>query len=193
MPQAQSSEFEALSLHATELTRSIPLHDVWTVDLVGGGECTIQAIADLLTPENIRTLPFPVRALFAIRSGAGRAFNLDGASHLDSQPSLVDSVPAELAEASLVPPGTPARAFRTLYALADEAALEARNATVHAVLVVALVPSATGHRLYWGTYVEPVGGITRFYMGLIDPFRRWIVYPGLESWLIRSWRQSRKA
>jgi len=188
VPQVPPAEFEALPLHAFALTRGLPLHDVWTVELAGGPECTIQALADLLTEENIRTLPLPVRALFAVRSGAGRAFKLDDRRHADTGPRLVDSVPEALARASLVPPGTPARGFRTLYALADEAALEARNATVHAVLVVALVPSETGRRLYWGTYVEPVGAVTRFYMGLIDPFRRWIVYPGLESWLVRTWR-----
>jgi hypothetical protein len=188
-----SSEFEALTLHSAELTRGIPLHDVWTVELAGGPECTIQAIAELVTPENIRSLPLPVRALFAVRTGAGRAFKLDEPRHVDAAPSLVDSVPEALARASLVPPGTPARGFRTLYALADEAALEARNATVHAVLVVALVPSDTGRRLYWGTYVAPVGGITQFYMGLIDPFRRWIVYPGLETWLVETWRKRERS
>jgi len=192
LPRSQPDEFEALPLRSIELTRDIPLHDVWMVELAGGGRCTIQAIADLLTPENLRTLPFPVRALFAIRAGAGRAFDLDGPSHSGRRPSLVDRVPTELAEVSLVPPGTPARAFTTLYMLEDEAALEASNATVHAVLVVKLMPAAVGHRLYWGTYVESVGAITRFYMGLIDPFRRAIVYPGLEAWLERTWREERK-
>lgn len=191
MPQVDPSEFEALSLNSFELTRGLPLHDVWTAELVGGSDCTVQQLRNLLTPERLRSLPFPVRALFAIRSSAGRALKLDGPSRAGMRPGLVDTVPAALAEASLVPPGTPAGAFRTLYALANEAAFEAHNATVHAVLVVALVPAETGHRLYWGTYVEPVGRITRFYMGLIDPFRRWIVYPGLESWLERAWREAR--
>ena len=28
-------------------------------------------------------------------------------------------------------------------------------------------------------YVKPVGWLTPLYMALIDPFRRWIVYPAL--------------
>jgi len=100
-------------------------------------------------------------------------------------------VAPDLAAASKVPHGTPAGPFRTLFVQDDEAAFEARKATVHAVLVVALVRCAAGQRLLWGTSVESVGAITRFYMALIDPFRRFVVYSGLEGWLRRVVRETR--
>ena len=53
------------------------------------------------------------------------------------------------------------------------------SATVHAFLVLAFVERPEGQRLYWAVYVRPVGRFTRWYMALIDPFRRLIVYPAL--------------
>jgi hypothetical protein len=65
--------------------------------------------------------------------------------------------------------------------------LEAVNATVHAFWVQALTRAFGGYRLYWAIYVKPVGWITKTYMALIDPFRRWIVYPQLLSQTRRDW------
>jgi hypothetical protein len=102
---------------------------------------------------------------------------------------VLDAVPARLANASLVPPGTPEGPFQTLYVLPTEAAYQVLNATVHAILILAVVKSVKGHRFFWATYVKPVGRITSFYMRIIDPFRRVVVYPGLESWLKRTWME----
>jgi hypothetical protein len=33
--------------------------------------------------------------------------------------------------------------------------------------------------LYWAIYVKPVGRLTPVYLALIDPFRRFVVYPAL--------------
>ena len=90
-----------------------------------------------------------------------------------------------------MPPGTPEGPFQTLYSLPGEAAYQALNATVHAILIVAVVKSVSGYRFFWATYVKPVGRITALYMRIIDPFRRLVVYPGLESWLKRAWLRER--
>ena len=49
--------------------------------------------------------------------------------------------------------------------------------------------SEDGQRLYWATYVRPVGRITNLHMTIIDPFRRRVVDPGLERWLVRVCRE----
>jgi hypothetical protein len=38
--------------------------------------------------------------------------------------------------------------------------------------------------------VKPVGRITAIYMGVIDPFRRLIVYPGITRQLQAAWSQA---
>jgi hypothetical protein len=44
---------------------------------------------------------------------------------------------------------------------------------------MALVACARDYVLYLAIYVKPVGATTAAYMALIDPFRRFIVYPAL--------------
>ena len=60
-----------------------------------------------------------------------------------------------------------------------------------AVLVVALVPRGGDRRFFWATYLKPVGRITRLYMGLIDPFRRWLIYPAILRHVHRTWHATR--
>jgi hypothetical protein len=68
-----------------------------------------------------------------------------------------------------------------------ESASEIWNATVHAVSSYALVEHATGYRLYWAIYVRSIGWMTAPYMRLIDPFRRFIVYPALIRSIRTAW------
>jgi hypothetical protein len=74
-----------------------------------------------------------------------------------------------------------------LYELADESLSEGRNATAHAFLCQALLPVVGGYRLYWAVYVQPVSWFTSVYLSMIEPFRRFIVYPALLSALSRAW------
>jgi len=158
---------------------------VWLVELEGSTSCTVPELRGLVTPQRIRSLNPMVRFLFFVRSALGRAFRLDSKRDEPAR-RVAEIVPPDLAEASLVPSGTPAGPFFTLYVLPTEAAYQAVNATVHAILSVAVVEAASGHRFFWATYVKPVGRITALYLGLIDPFRRTVVYPGWEAWLKRA-------
>jgi hypothetical protein len=88
---------------------------------------------------------------------------------------------------SEVPPGTREGPFRVLYVFRDEALSEIRNATVHAFLALALTPRPGGYVLYLAVYVKPVSRLTPLYMALIDPFRRFIVYPELGRRAQRGW------
>lgn len=189
MPRVDPAEYESLPLQAFQFVQGFPLHDVWLVELEDATSCTLQDLRTLMTPESFRSLNPVVRSLFFLRSVLGRIFRLDSTPGDESARGLIEKVPTHLADASLVPPGTPEGPFQTLYALPTEAAYQALNATVHAILSVALVRSVSGHRFFWATYVKPVGRITSFYMRVIDPFRRAVVYPGLESWLKRIWRE----
>ena len=164
MPRVDPAEYEALPLEAHRFARDFaPLHDVWLVELKGGGHRTVPELRSELS-KHVGTLPRRVRALFGLRSGLGRMFRLDPGRRGADGP------------------------FEQLYLRPDEAAYQVRNATVDAIVSIAMTRSAAGTRFYWATYVRPVGRITPLYMKLIDPFRRWIVYPGLESWLKRAWR-----
>lgn len=189
MPLVEPGEYESLPLEALRLVQGFALHDVWLIELEGTGSCTVQDVRRLIVPERRRDLSPIVRALFFLRSVLGRTFHLDSKPSDDLTRPMHERVPSRLANASVVPPGTREGPFETLYVLPNEAAYQVLNVTVHALVIVALVSSAAGHRFFWATYVKPVGRITTLYMRLIDPFRRIVVYPGLESWLKRAWRE----
>ena len=123
--------------------------------------------------------PLAVRALFALRFALGRAFGWDRPPPDALADSYLHRLRDDDRSRSLVAPGTTRGPFRTLYVFADESVAEARNATVHAFLVMALRARAGGYRLHWAIYVKPVGRLTGIYMAVIDPFRRFIVYPAL--------------
>jgi hypothetical protein len=41
--------------------------------------------------------------------------------------------------------------------------------------------------LYWAVYVKPVSWLTPVYMAVIEPFRRFVVYPAILRQIRRAW------
>jgi len=54
---------------------------------------------------------------------------------------------------------------------------------------MALRTQPGGYRLYWAIYVESVSTFTPSYMTLIEPFRRFVVYPAMLREIRASWAQ----
>ena len=199
-------EFRSLPLRAHELLDDVPLHDVWRVTLPDTGKpCSIPLVRTLLgvgteqtdSPAGTATegpgQSLPVRALFALRWALGRVFGWDEEPADTDDWSYRSRLTDEDIDRSTVATGTKDGPFTLLYVLENEALSEIRNSTVHAFLVTAVAPvserTADGHYFYMAVYVKPVSGWTAAYMALIDPFRRWIVYPELLRRLERRWLQ----
>jgi uncharacterized protein DUF2867 len=188
--RAKPSDFQRLDLRCHALLRDVPLHDVWAIPLNGGGPGrSIQDARAILFGDR-RPLNFAVRGLFTLRSALGRAFGWDDERHDPPSGSYVK----RLAEAdrlkSQVAPGTREGPFRLLYVWGEEALSELRNATVHAFLALALTSRPGGYTLYLAIYVKPVSRLTMFYMALIDPFRRLVVYPALGRQAQQRWSRT---
>jgi hypothetical protein len=160
------------------------------VDLPGGGPG--RTLADL-------ALLFPARELLRARGAAGvlirlrfwlgRRFGWDRPEHDPAEGSYLSRVGEHLQARSQPPSGTREGALHTLYQLPHESLIEIRNATVHAFLCEVLREQPGGYRLYWGVYVKPTSWLTPLYMALIEPFRRFIVYPALFSRIRRRWER----
>jgi hypothetical protein len=88
---------------------------------------------------------------------------------------------------SIVEPGTAEGLFRIVYRFENEQLVEIQNRTVHAAALSALAEKTEGYRFYFAVYVRPRTWITPLYMGLIDPFRRWIIYPALLRKIRADW------
>lgn len=187
------AEWNALDLEVHELLRDVPLHDVSVVDLPGGGEGrSLEDLRALLEFGAASSGSAPVRALFALRSALGRLFGWDRERRPQEKNSYRDRLSDELRARSIRPPGTTDGPFELLYQLEREMLSEARNATVHAFSCMVLREVKGGYRFYWGIYVEPVSRFTPVYMALIDPFRRFIVYPSILKRLRNAWIERAK-
>jgi len=187
-------EFERVDLRAHSLLADVPLHDVWAVDLPGGGPGrTIVDLRALLSAQRLTAVNPAVRLLFGLRTQFGRAFGWDRKPPKASEESFLYRLSAADRKASLVAPGTLEGPFRVLFVSPREAISEIQNSTVHGFSVFALLHRSPDYRLYWGIYVRPVGRITAWYMRLIDPFRRLIIYPALLRHIRTTWSRAEAA
>jgi hypothetical protein len=184
-------EFRALDLRCHTFLQDVPLHDVWVIDLAGGGAGrTLLDVDTVAAPARMAPFPLATRALFALRFAIGRALGWDRPRADEPAHSYRNRLTDDDRARSLLPAGTPRGPFRMLYFFADESMGEIRNATVHAFLVMALRPRSDGYRLYWAIYVKPVGRLTSVYMAAIDPFRRVIVYPAIIRQIQTAWARA---
>ncbi|PYL79420.1 MAG: hypothetical protein DMF27_00920 [Verrucomicrobia bacterium] len=166
MPKVSTQEFERLPLRVHTFLAGVPLHDVWFVDLprwragVTLDDFLRTANNCLFTPSSL------VRMLLGIRHFVGRFFDWDRKA------------------------GTQDGFFRVVYRFENEQLVELINRTVHVAALSTLVETATGYRFYLGVYVRSVSRFTPFYMALIDPFRKMIVYPSLLRSVSAQWNQA---
>jgi hypothetical protein len=187
--QATVEEYLRLTLRAHSLLRDVPLHDVWRVALPGGGPA--RTMADVRSVMEVarqsHRLSLPVRALFKLRWSIGRLLRWDRSPPEPEAWSFLARLSETDRRQSMVEPGTMDGPFTVVYLHPMEAVSEIRNATVYGLLVWALEPTPTGYQLFWAIHVLPVSALTRSYLALIDPFRRWLVYPALLRRIHESW------
>jgi hypothetical protein len=195
MPQISPTEFRALPLRVHTFLADVPLHDVWAVDLpthrdgVTLSEFLRRANRDVAEAKINRFPPVP-RALFRLRFFLGRIFRLEAEPKDALAASFGRRLTAEDRARSLVAPGTPEGLFRVVYRFENERLLEVQNRTVHAAALSALAQTTDSYRFYFAVYVRRRTWITPVYMGLIDPFRKWIIYPALLKTIRATWDQN---
>ena len=188
MPKIPPREFLDLPLRVHSFLRDVPLHDVWVVDLPGGREgITLQEFRTRSGGERTEDIPSAADALLRLRFFLGRIFGLDTPKPGQKSASYVRLLDEADRVGSIVPPGSKDGLFDVVYAFQNEMLLELINETVHAFWAQTLARTSAGYRLYWAIYVKPVSWITPAYMALIDPFRRWIVYPQMLDGVRSQW------
>jgi len=171
MPQMSAEEFERVPLRVHEFLAGVPLHDVWAVDL----------------PRPRPGITLDEFLLLGIRFAIGRLLGWDRERDaIVGQSFAVRLTPDDLSK-SLAPAGRREGLFRVVYRFENEQLLEVINRTVHGAALSALVDTGTAYRFYFAVYVRSVGRLTPVYMALIDPFRKWIVYPSLLGSLRAAW------
>jgi hypothetical protein len=188
-PRRESADaFRRLPLAVHSVLHDVPLHDVTVVDLPNGGPGrTLADVRAFLPGGGHAPANGPTRALFRLRLAIGRVLGWDAPKASRASDSYRQRIPEDVQKRSVVQTSGEAQTFDRLYELDHEALLEVHNATVHAFLAIALLPMATGYRMYWAVYVKPVSRFTALYMAVIEPFRRFIVYPSLLRSVQEAW------
>jgi Protein of unknown function (DUF2867) len=190
MPQLTAQEFERLPLRVHTFLAEVPLHDVWFVDLprwragVTLDDFLRSASNCLFTPSSL------VRTLLDIRFFVGRFFDWDREPAVTAAKSFATCLTDTDHSRSLVAAGTQDGFFRVVYRFENEQLVELINRTVHAAALSALIETPTAYCFYLGVYVRSVSRFTPFYMALIDPFRKMIVYPSLLRSVRARWDQA---
>jgi hypothetical protein len=183
-----AEEFRALDLEVHSFLADVALRDVSAIDLPGGGrDRSISDVRALLFRDAALTATIPVRILFSLRLLLGRLFGWDRTTHQHAEGSYVDKLSDDQRDRSLADPGASDGTFRLLYLFPKEVLGEVRNATVHAFSCMTIRRSPSGYRFYWAIYVKSVSRFTPVYMALIEPFRRFVVYPAILRRLRASW------
>jgi hypothetical protein len=190
MPRISPTEFYSLPLRVHAFLQDVPLHDVWAVDLPAHREgVNLSEFLRRGHQGGINNLPAAARALFGLRFFLGRVFRLEAEPKVSLAASFANRLTSEDRASSLAAAGTPEGLFRVVYRFENEQLLEIQNRTVHAAALSALLKSASGYRFYFAVYVRPGAWITSLYMGIIDPFRKWIIYPALLRSVRATWDQ----
>jgi len=131
-----------------------------------------------------------VRILLDIRFFVGRFFGWDREPASTATTTFATRLTDTDRSRSLVVAGTRDGLFRVVYRFENEQLLEVINRTAHAGALTTLVETRTAYRFYLGVYVYSVSRFTPFYMTLIDPFRKLIVYPSLLRGVRVRWNQA---
>jgi hypothetical protein len=189
MPLLPTQEFFSQPLRVHAFLAGVPLHDVWAVDLPAWSEgITLHEFhGRARKSENLKKVSWPTRALMGLRFFLGRILGLESEPREVQQMYFANRLTAEDREKSLVPAGTPDAFFRVVYRFENEILLEVVNRTVHAASLNALQRTEEGYRFYFAIYVRKISWITPVYMALIDPFRKWVVYPALLKRIGENW------
>jgi hypothetical protein len=183
-----AEEFRALDLEVHALLAGVALRDVSAIDLPGGGpDRTIGDVRALLFRDSALTATLPLRVLFSLRLLLGRWFGWDRTVRDQAEDSYLGKLSNDQRRRSLADPGVSDGAFRLMYLFPKEVLGEVRNATVHAFSCMTIRRTASGYRFYWAIYVKNVSRFTPVYMALIEPFRRFVVYPAILRRLRDSW------
>jgi hypothetical protein len=180
-------EFAVQDFHVNTLLTDVPLHDVFAVDLQGHETATMDSVAAAFRRFSpLQTTP-AMFGLGVLRGLMGFAFGWEDPRWVDEEASYVHRLSEAERGRSTVESGTRLGIWTFVYAFPEEGMVETINGTVHVAVTCAIGEGAAGPRLYLAFHVREVNWTTPFYMGLINPFRRYFYYPPLLRQFAHLW------
>jgi len=186
MPQVLSEEFKRLPLRVYTFLAEVPLHDVWAVDLSRWrARVTLQGFLRtgtgcLCTPsrscECCSTFDF---SLDVSLGGFRTQQQLRGKHSRHVLPTRIGRIHWPRPDFSA-----------SSTAFENERVAELIDGTAHVAALTALIKTPTAYRYYLAVYVWDVSPFTPFYMAMINPCRRRIMYPFFLRVVRARWNQA---
>jgi hypothetical protein len=181
--------FQTRDFRVNHLLADVPLHDVWAVDLKGHPSPTLEDLANAFQ----RFSPFqasPIHmGLGVVRELACQALGWEDPRWYDPEASLLNRLTEEDRRRSTTESGTTRGIWKVLYAHPREGVVETMNGTAHVAVAATIGDGPGGPRLFLSFRVREVNWTTSWYMRLIDPSRRYFVYPTLLKQFAHTWEQ----
>jgi hypothetical protein len=165
--------------------------DTHSVTLEGGPEkLRLEELESLLRSRAGTGVSWPARALFFIREVLGRICGWDSPEQVArvAPESYFWRMSEEEKAACLRAPGERDGPALILWNDDSSVCLEVLNATCQAFAVAYL----NGRQVHLSIFVIETKWWSKYYLALIEPFRKYIVYPALTKWVEKSWAESLK-
>jgi hypothetical protein len=177
--------YRSLDLRAHTLLADVPFHDVWIAHLSGGGSGrTLLDVNEAMADGGIGDVTVAFAATIAAYALAARVLGLASEECVDTLSSVTRRLTGADSARSVYPPGK----HGFVYHFEREVLLEIQTCAADALYVFALEAEYGGYALYWGVYARHVSRVTPYYMKLIDPVRRFVVYPAMLQRIEHRWR-----
>jgi hypothetical protein len=188
-------EMEARDFRANSLLEDVPVHDAWAIDLTDRPSPTVDDLIRVFKDGSpLQATPAFV-GLSILRGVVGGVFGWEDPRWSGVSSSFLNRLTDDDRDRSTAASGQVLDIWRVLYAFPQEAAVETLNGTAHVAVIAGLGEELDRTRLFLSFRVREVNWTTRIYMRLIDPARRWFVYPSLlrqfaHTWNRESWSSS---
>ena len=182
-------DFAARDFRVNTLLADVPLHDAWAIDLKGHSAPTLEELGEAFQTFSPFQITPAVMGLGVLREVAGFVFGWEDPRWSDVGASFVNRLTKADHQRSTTEPGKTFGSWRVLYACSQEGVAETINGTVHVAVAATLGEGSRGPRLFLSFRVREVNWTTRWYMRLIDPSRRFFVYPFLLRQFAHTWER----
>ena len=182
-------DFASQDFRVNSLLADVPLHDVLAIELRGHPSPTLEDLGTAFQHSSPFQATPAVMGLGMLRGLVGHALGWEDPAWDTEGASLIHRLTEADRRHSTTEPGTTLGIWRVLYACPQEGVVETINGTAHVAVAATIGEGPKGPSLFLSFRVREVNWTTRLYMKLIDPSRRFLVYPSLLRQFAHTWER----
>ena len=182
-------DFDARDFRVNNLLADVSLHDVWAIDLKGHPSPTLEELGGVFRGFSPFQITPAIMGLGMLREMVNLVLGWDDPRWNGEAQSFVHRLSETDRQHSTTEPGKTYGAWRVLYAWPREGVAETINGTAHVAVAATIAGGPEAPRLFLSFRVREVNWTTPFYMRMIDPARRFFVYPFLLRQFAHSWKR----